>query len=536
MALLVSEIKLPIDAGFGALAQRIAASFAIPQDCVQAVRVVRQSVDARDKSDIHFKISAVVQLEAVWQARLLKSGDRRVRVYEQAQAYALPRGSAPMRGRVVVAGLGPAGLYAAYFLAREGYKPLCVERGKDVKSRRADVEAFWQTGKLDSASNVAFGEGGAGTFSDGKLTSRSKNPRGQVVLDTFSTFGAPPDILYAAKPHMGTDVLQQVVVRMREEIIRLGGEVRFGAQLTDVTLDGDAALSAVSIQEKGVVTRVDCAACVLATGQAAHDTYQMLLNKGIALQARAFAVGARIEHPQGLIDRAQYGALAGSAHLGAAEYALTARSGNRGVYTFCMCPGGQVINAASAEEQVVVNGMSLRARNLPNANAAVVVQVGPADFGTGPLDGLRFQRVLESRAFLAGGGNYMAPAQRWEDFLKKRNTYAFSEVKPTCLPGVQKQRLDTLLPDFVVAGIRTGIQAFARQLKGFDLPDAVLTGVETRTSSPVRILRDERGCPQSAYGLYPVGEGAGYAGGIVSAAIDGMMAAEKIAARFAPEA
>lgn len=536
MALLLTDIKMPVEAQWRELPALIAEQVNLPLQSILAARVVRESLDARRKSDIHYRVSAVVQLEPIWQNRLLKRQDARVSVFEAVPEYGLPTGSELPRGRIIVVGLGPAGLFAAFFLAQAGYQPIVVERGREIAKRKTDVQRFWSGEALDTDSNVMFGEGGAGTFSDGKLTARSKDPRAQVVLDTLVRHGAPGDIAYQAKPHIGTDLLQGVVQSIREAICRMGGEVRFEARMCDLHLQ-DGMVAAVDILEKGKKERIPCAACVLATGQAARDVYELLLEKGLTLLPKSFAVGVRIEHPQGLIDRAQYGSLAGHLRLGAAEYRLTAKSGARGVYTFCMCPGGHVVASSSEEGEVVVNGMSDRARNGKNANAAIIVQVGPEDFGHGPLDGVLFQRELERKAYTAGSsdGAYFAPAQRLEDFLLGRESKIFGDVKPTYRPGVSKRRLDTLLPDYVAAGLRDGIMGFARQLRGFDLPDAVLTAVESRTSSPVRILRDERGEAAGAAGLYPVGEGAGYAGGIVSAAVDGMRAAERIAARYKPQ-
>jgi len=534
MALLLSDIRLSVEAPPETLPERIEAEFALPAGSVRAARIVRQSLDARRKNDVHFLICAVVTVEPALEKRLLARGGKRAAAYAPPAAYALPEGKERPRGRIVVAGLGPAGLFAAYFLALSGYAPLAVERGREIERRSSDVARFWSGGALDPESNVMFGEGGAGTFSDGKLTTRIKDARADVALATLARLGAPEDIVCQAKPHIGTDLLQNVVKNMRREIERLGGEVRFGARLSDIRLEGGN-LSAVTIARGGDTERVECAACVLSAGQAARDTYGMLLQRGLQLVPKAFAVGVRIEHPQGMIDRAQFGALAGHPRLGAAEYRLTGRTGERGVYTFCMCPGGVVVNASSGRGEVVVNGMSNRARDGSNANAAVVVQVGPADFGAGPLDGVRFQAALERKAYLAGlrGGEGFAPAQRVEDFLRGREG-GFTSVRPTCRPGVQSADLSRVLPDFAAKGVADGIRAFARQLPGFDLPDAVLTGVESRTSSPVRIVRDENGEAPGARGLYPVGEGAGYAGGIVSAAVDGMRAAERIAARYRP--
>ncbi len=536
MALLLTDIKMPIETQWNEMPALISAQFDLPAQSVQATRIIRESLDARKKNDIHFRISAVAQLESIWQNRLVKRGDKRVSIYTPPAEYSLPTGTEQPKGRIVVVGFGPAGIFAAYFLAQAGYKPLVLERGREVAQRKADVLRFWSNGALDEQSNVMFGEGGAGTFSDGKLTTRSKDARADVVLATLAKHGAPDDIVYQAKPHVGTDLLQNVVRDMREAVCNMGGEIRFESRMSDLHIQ-DGELAAVDVMHNGKKERIACAACVLAAGQAARDVYELLLHKGLTLVPKSFAVGVRIEHPQGMIDRAQFGALAGHPRLGAAEYRLTAQSGTRGVYTFCMCPGGQVVASSSEEEQVVVNGMSDRARNGKNANAAVIVQVGPEDFGHDPLSGVRFQQELERKAYLLGAsdGAYFAPAQRLEDFLTLRQSRTFGDVKPSYRPGVSMHKMDALLPEYVCAGIRDGIAGFSRQLKGFDLPDAVLTAVESRTSSPVRIVRDERGEAPGAAGLYPVGEGAGYAGGIVSAAIDGMHAAERIAAKFKPQ-
>jgi len=531
MAVLVNNIKLPVQDAWDDLAAICAGQLKVPKQAVAGARIMRLSLDARRKNDIHFIAVLLLEMEGSWQTKLLRSGDARVSLYLPMAEPELIPGTQPLNGRVVVVGLGPAGLFAASILAKHGYAPLVIERGQKVEQRMQAVSRFWHEGALDVESNVMFGEGGAGTFSDGKLTTRIKDPRADAVLNMLVAAGAPGEIAYQAKPHVGTDLLRAVVSHMRRDIERMGGEVRFGAKLTDIE-EKNGVLHAVHIQHYGTSERIPCCACVLAMGQGARDTYQMLLRRGQVLQPKAFAVGVRIEHPQSLIDRSQFGALAGHPRLGAAEYRVSAKSGGRGVYSFCMCPGGHVIASSSDKEQVVVNGMSNHARNAPNANAAIVVQVTPDDFGHDPMDGIRFQETLEKRAFHAGGGDFAAPAQRLEDFLRERKTTAFGDVEPTYRPGVVPKRLDAVLPDFVAQGIRDGIRVFARQIKGFDLPDAVLTAVESRTSAPVRILRDETGQAVNAKGLYPVGEGAGYAGGIVSAAVDGMRAAERIIAQY----
>ncbi len=525
MPLIVQNVKLPLDAAFSSLGARIAQKLEIPEASIRAVRIVRESVDARKKREICKNIHALVHLDAHWQNKVLKSDNRDVKLYEAPPSFELPNCNTPKT--ILIVGFGPAGLFSAYFLAKHGYCPIVIERGKSMDERTKDVENFFSSGTLNENSNVMFGEGGAGTFSDGKLTSRSKDIRVATVLDTFVSHGAPEDVAYLAKPHIGTDVLRQVIANMRKEIIRMGGEVRFETTLTGFIKD-DNVLRGVNIMNEGKGETIACDACILAIGQGARDTYEMLHEQGIAMEAKAFAVGVRIEHPQRLIDVAQYGDFAGHESLGAADYRLVGKSGSRGVYTFCMCPGGVVVASSSSRSQVVVNGMSYRARDGENANSALVVQVSPEDFGNHPLDGMRYQQQLEEKAFMLGGGDYLAPAQRVEDFILGRATENFGKVNPTYQPGVRGTSLSRILPDYIEQGIRDGLTQFAKQIKGYDMADAVLTGVETRTSAPLRILRDEMGESINLKGLYPVGEGAGYAGGIVSAAVDGLRAAQNI--------
>ena len=516
------------------LPRLVAQQVGVPPESVTAVRIIREALDARKKREICFRLHVGAQLEGGWQQRLLKRELPNVALYIPPQEYRLPSCSCPPKERIVVVGLGPAGLFSAYFLAKHGYTPLVLERGKEISARMEDVELFWKQGRLNTQSNVMFGEGGAGTFSDGKLTARSKDPRADVVLKTLVEFGAPEDILVQAKPHVGTDKLRAVVEGMRREIQRLGGQVRFETRLDQLEVK-NGQIRSIEVETEGRREKIPCSACILAIGQGARDTYRMLLDKGLPLIPKAFAVGVRVEHPQSLIDKAQLGPYAGHPKLGAAEYRLTAQADGRGVYSFCMCPGGLVVASSSGPEQVVTNGMSYHARNEVNANAAIVVQVSPRDFGTQALSGVEFQQMLERKAYFAGGGDFCAPAQRMEDFLQRRHTKRFGEVQPSYRPGVKAAALHELLPDFIANGIAQGVEVFARQLKGFDLPDAVLTGVETRTSAPVRIPRDEKGQALGARGVYPVGEGAGYAGGIVSAAVDGMLAAERVAAAQSEE-
>lgn len=533
MKILVTDVRQPLDAGDERLVALLAAQCGVEEKGVRAARIVRRSLDARKKQEIHFLLNVLTDLDDAAAKRLLARGERRFSLYEEPRQPALTRGTERPNGRVAVVGLGPAGLFAALLLAQNGCRPLVIERGEPVEARARSVGRYWAGGELNEESNVMFGEGGAGTFSDGKLTSRSKDSRGDLVLETLVRFGAPEEIAIAAKPHIGTDRLRAVVSAMRREIERLGGEVRFSTRL-DALEARNGAISRITLSHNGERETIECAALVLAIGQGARDTYQMLLDAGVAMAKKPFAVGLRIEHPQAVIDRAQYGAFAGHPRLGAAEYRLTAESGDRGVYTFCMCPGGSVIASASARDEVVVNGMSDFARGAKNANAAIVVQVRESDLADDPLAGVRFQKEMERAAFRAGGGNGFAPACSVGAFLYKTASWGVKGVEPSYRPGVKAVNLWQVLPGFVAQGVADGLTAFGCQLRGFDDPGAALTGVETRTSAPLRILRGESMESVSLSGLYPVGEGAGYAGGIVSAAIDGMKAAECVLARFAP--
>ncbi|MCL2670479.1 MAG: hypothetical protein FWF10_00380 [Clostridiales bacterium] len=527
-------LSLPDSAFIDALARRCKV---VPAQICN-LKILRQSVDARDKNDIFLMTESEFTCDEKTAQKLLADKTLQAKLVKEEKRDPLCPGNETPRGRVVVAGLGPGGLFAAYLLAKMGYAPLVLERGRPVAERVADVESFWRGGALQDESNVAFGEGGAGTFSDGKLTTRIKDARAEDVLDILVACGAPADIRIRAKPHIGTDKLREVVPALRREIARLGGEIRFSAKLSDIFVQ-DGELRAVEILQNGGTERVECAALLLATGQAARDTYRMLFNRGVQMSPKAFALGVRAEHPQTWLDAAQYGSFAGHPRLGAAEYRLTGQGAGRGVYSFCMCPGGQVVAAVSAQGQLVVNGMSNRARDGQNANAALVVQITPADFAepNNPLSGLAFCEHWENIAYKAGGNNHFAPAQRMEDFLAGRKSRGFGSIAPSYAPGVNPCNLWDCLPPFAAQALAEALPGFARQIRAnglnFAMPDAVLTAIESRTSAPLRIDRLPNGQSTSTRNLYPVGEGAGYAGGIVSAAVDGLRAAEQIISKFA---
>ena len=520
MKLRLSQIKLRLDDYQLPLPVIAARALRVkPADIVSA-RLLRRSVDARDKSDVH--LSLTLEVETVRPVRPLP---RNAEIVADKPAPEPVAAAKPLLHRPLVVGMGPAGLFAGLTLARAGLRPLVIERGRPVEQRAQDVENFWRTGVLDPASNVQFGEGGAGAFSDGKLNSGIKDPRCRRVLEALHAAGAPEEILWQAKPHIGTDRLRPTVRNIREQIIALGGEVCFETALTDLRTEGDQIVGA----ELNGAEVVETNHVILAVGHSARDTFEWLHAMGVKMSPKPFAIGARIEHRQADIDRAQYGRAVGHPALGAADYKLSVHlPDGRAVYTFCMCPGGQVVAAASEDGGLAVNGMSLFARDGENANSALLVNVTPEDFGDAdPLAGVRFQREWERAAFVAGGSDYRAPAQTVGDFLKNQPSVKGGGVVPSYRPGVTWTSLDECLPGFVTAALREALPLLDRKLRGFARPDAVLTGVETRSSSPVRIERDA-GCIGSLRGLYPCGEGAGYAGGIMSAAVDGMRCAEAV--------
>ncbi len=490
------------------------------------LHILRQVLDARKKGNIFFRYTLAVKVKG--EERLLRrlAGKQGISRYEK-KTVSFPSGQAKSPLRPVVVGFGPAGLFASYVLAKAGLCPIVLERGGDVESRQQAVEAFWAGGKLSTENNVQFGEGGAGTFSDGKLTARTKDGRSRFVLETLVRFGAPEEILYSYRPHVGTDLLKDVVRRMREDIIKMGGEVHFFSKMTDFCLE-NGQVTGVQWNGRDWIKTQDL---VLALGHSARDTFTLCYEKGLRMEQKPFAMGVRVEHLQKEIDRMQFGSFCEEKSLIPASYQLTAQTADgRGVYTFCMCPGGFVVNASSEEGRLAVNGMSYHARDGENANSALLVQVWPADFPSDhPLAGMEWQREVEEAAFLAGGGNGYAPAQRLGDFLADRPTVSFSRVKPTCRPGVQMCALSQVLPEVLVGALKEGILAMDHKWPGFAAEDAVLTAVESRSSSPVRLLRQKETLQAEGIGgLYPAGEGAGYAGGIVSAAVDGVRVAEKI--------
>lgn len=527
----VPEIALPIREGEEGLLAAAAKKAGIAPSDILEMRVLRRSVDARRRGEIHYAYTVLLDLGDREKQYLKRNRSPKITGYTE-EKYNVPQVS--LRGeRPIVVGFGPGGMFAALALAEAGLRPVVFERGGAIEDRSAAVKAFRAGGMFSPQSNVQFGEGGAGTFSDGKLNTGVNDPRWRKVFEEFVEAGAPKEILFDAKPHIGTDLLPGVVKRLREKIVSLGGEVRFGEQLCGVSIESGV-LTQIEIRKNGGASEnIPAETLILAIGHSARDTFSMLYEAGIAMEQKSFSVGARIEHPQELIDRGRYGDASLHTLLGAADYRLSEHLSNgRGVYSFCMCPGGEVICASSDEGGIVTNGMSEYARAGENANAALLVGVGPGDYGSDhPLAGVFFQRGIEQAAFTLTGG-YHAPAQRLEDFLKKQASTGFASVRPSYLPGVVPESLDRVLPPFVTDSMREGILRMSRKLPGFAFPDAVLTGPETRSSSPVRILRGADYQSVSAHGLYPCAEGAGYAGGITSAAMDGLRCAEKIIDKY----
>lgn len=526
----LSNLKLSVDYTDNTVIEEIAKTLRIPKTSIIKYEFAKRSVDARKKNNVHYTatVNVTINEKTVKENDIIKKNKKlnltKVTPYEYIVKSVNKQSISP-----VVVGAGPAGLFCGLVLAQAGACPIVIERGKSVEERQKDVNTFWTTGVLNTSSNVQFGEGGAGTFSDGKLNTGTKDQRAQKVLQEFVKHGAPTEILYNAKPHIGTDKLPTAVRNIRNEIISLGGKVLFETQLTDITIKNNS-VAEITVSTKNGTEKIPCTKLVLALGHSARDTFEMLANLNIPMEQKPFSVGARIEHLQSEIDKSQYGEFAQKGHLGAADYKLAVHLNNgRGVYTFCMCPGGTVVAAASEENRLVTNGMSKFARAEVNANSALLVGINPSDFGSEHiLAGVQFQRKLEEQAFMAGEGNYKAPVQRVADFINNQKTTSFGNVLPSYTAGTTMADLNTCLPDFVSESLKEGIKQLDNKLKGFANGDAILTAVETRSSSPIRIIRNDSMQSISINGLYPCGEGAGYAGGIMSAAVDGIKCAEQI--------
>lgn len=506
----ITNIKIKADLSDDELFEKIYKKYKINKNDVTERRIIKKSIDARNKADIFYNYS--VELECKNENKI-----KNVQIVKKEEPFKIIVNRKSSK-RPVIIGAGPAGLFSALTLAQNGIKPIIIEQGKTVDERKKDVEEFQKTGKLNTLSNVQFGEGGAGTFSDGKLTSGIHNPLCKIVLKEFYNFGAPEQILYINKPHIGTDNLINIIRNMRNEIIKLGGEFLFNEKVTDFEFENSKVTAVICGK------RIETDTVILAIGHSARSTFEKLYEKGVKMEKKNFSIGVRIEHKQSMINKSQYGEIT-KLKLPPAEYKMAYHGENRSCYTFCMCPGGTVIASSSEPETIVTNGMSVYARNGENANSAVLVNVTPNDFkGESPLEGMYFQKDLEQKAFKLGGSNYNAPIQRFENFENNVKSTHIGEIKPTYKPGVTLSNLNEILPDFISKTLIEGIKYFDKSIKGFAHPDAILTGVETRSSSPVQITRNENK-QSNIKGLYPCGEGAGYAGGIMSAAVDGIKCA-----------
>jgi uncharacterized FAD-dependent dehydrogenase len=535
----LTEIKLPLEHAEHALRDALLQNLNLQPADLAGFTVFKRSFDARKAELLQVHIVDVElanpALEAVLLAR--HAGNPHILATPDMAYHPVGRAPAGLPLRPVVVGFGPCGMFAALVLAQMGFRPIVLERGKTVRERTKDTWGLWRKNVLNPESNVQFGEGGAGTFSDGKLYSQIKDPRhlGRKVMNEFVKAGAPADILFEAHPHIGTFKLVKVVENLREQIIALGGEIRFQQRVTDVLIEGgpeNKHIRGLTVldQATGQAQELHADQVVLALGHSARDTFAMLHERGVYVEAKPFSIGFRVEHPQGLIDRARWGRHAGHPALGAAEYKLVHHASNgRSVYSFCMCPGGTVVAATSEAGRVVTNGMSQYSRNERNANAGIVVGIDPRDYPGSPLAGIELQRQLESHAYVLGGGNYEAPGQLVGDFVAGRPSTGLGSVMPSYTPGVAMGDLSSALPGYAIEAMREAFPAFGRNIKGFDLHDAVLTGVETRTSSPIKMSRGDDLQSINVRGLYPAGEGASYAGGILSAGVDGIKVAEAVA-------
>lgn len=523
----ISEIKVALDKNSkNTIMLEISKRIDVSINEIESFQIVKKSIDARKKSDVHFVYTVDVCIKVDECTLIKRLNDTHIKIVD-AIAYSPPRTSRQI-ARPVVVGMGPAGLFAALILAKCGVCPIIVERGGDVDHRIKSVNNFWNGFELDTQCNVQFGEGGAGTFSDGKLTTNINDIRCRFVLDEFIRHGAPPEIAYLSKPHIGTDILRSVVKNIRKTIVSLGGDICFNTRLDDIIYKDDKIIG-VTLFSNDNIQQIACSDVIMAIGHSARDTFEMLNCRGVSMAAKPFAIGVRIEHMQNWLNACQYGEFAGHNSLIAADYKLAAHlPSGRSVYTFCMCPGGVVVAASSERGCVVTNGMSYHARDGLNANAALLCEVYPSDFdNSSPLAGVWFQQKWERAAFEAGGGSYKAPASCVGDFLNGNVSTSWGNTLPSYMPGVVFGDISHCLPDYVVDSLKLGITAFDKRLPGFAHHDAVVTGVETRSSSPVRILRNTA-YQSNIAGLYPCGEGAGYAGGIMSAAVDGIKVAEAI--------
>ena len=523
----INEVKLSLESDETLLRESVASILRCNKDDIKSIQILKKAVDSRKKDSICFVYNVAVRVEGNEESIIKHSRSRKVSKYV-SEPYIMPENKRTSNLRPIIVGFGPAGFMCALILSKVGLKPLVIERGSDVDTRQKEVLRFWKTGSLNTESNVQFGEGGAGTFSDGKLTTGIKSPLINKVIEELIRHGAPEEIAYSATPHIGTDRLGNVVKSIREEIISLGSEILFNTKLTDI-ITANNSIQGITIKDKNGIRDIEADTLILCIGHSARDTVEMLYNHGIEIIQKPFSMGVRIEHPREMLDRAQYGESAGNPKLGAAVYKMACHPEHgRGAYTFCMCPGGTVVCASSEENRVVVNGMSEYARDGENSNSAILVGIEPGQFGSDyPLAGIEIQRKIEQKAFEAGGKSYAAPCQTVGDFLNNVRSTKLLSVKPTCPTGTVPGDIREILPERITDTMAVAIVKMDKMLSGFALPDAVLTAPETRSSSPVRILRNDI-LQTNIRGIYPCGEGAGYAGGIISAAVDGINCAHAV--------
>lgn len=529
MSIRINNIVLNLEEDTSRLLEKAAEKLKVSKDNISKINILKQSIDARKKDNIRFNYSIEVFCEKEKNITT-KLRDKDILLCSSDNEEDIIFGSKKLNSRPVVVGMGPAGMFCALELSRRGYRPIVIERGEAVEDRTETVEKFWKTGALDSESNVQFGEGGAGTFSDGKLTTRIKDKRCDYVLKEFVRSGAPENIIYSGKPHIGTDILKIVVKNIREEIKKFGGEILFSHKLEDILINNNNIKSIIVNDNE-----MSCEVLVLAIGHSSRDTYEMLHKRNIFMEPKPFAIGVRIEHSQKLININQYGKYADHPKLSAADYRLshTCKSTGRGVYSFCMCPGGTVVSASSEENLLVTNGMSDYCRDKENSNSAIVVMVNQQDFrDNSPLSGVEYQRHYERLAFETGGGGYIAPIQLASDFINGNISKKLGNIEPTYKPGYVFSNLEKCLPEYVSTSLKEGLVEFDKKIKNFSDHNSILTGIETRTSAPVKLTRNEKLQSISLSGLYPTGEGAGFAGGIISAAVDGIKCAEAIMTEF----